>query len=57
LTAIDGDLTDDVDSFRIKIWDKVTDTVVYDNKMDDSDDSYDGTELCGGKIVVHIAKN
>jgi hypothetical protein len=50
LSAIDGS----PDTFRIKIWDKDDgDVVVYDNKMGDSDDSYDGTALGGGNIKVH----
>ena len=50
LTAKDGS----PDTFRIKIWDRDNgDAVVYDNKMGDSDGSYDGTNLGGGSIVVH----
>ena len=55
LTATDGDLNGGagVDTFRIKIWDKDNeDTVVYDNKPG-SDTEYDGTELGGGRIVIH----
>ena len=51
LSAID----DDPDMFRIKIWDKVTDTVIYDNKVDEVDDE-DGTVVAGGQIVIHKAK-
>lgn len=41
------------DTFRIKIWDKDDgDAVVYDNQMDASDDSYAGTAIGGGNIVV-----
>ncbi len=43
----------DGDTFRIKIWDAVTEDVVYDNKLGESDASYAGTELGGGSIVVH----
>ena len=56
LTAVDGDAKDPAgpDTFRIKIWDKAdNDAVVYDNKIGDGDDSYTGTELGGGNIVVH----
>ena len=59
LTATDEKLTPstDVDLFRIKIWDKdAGDGVVYDNKMGAGDDSYDGTSISGGNIVVHKAK-
>jgi hypothetical protein len=58
LTATDAELTPstDVDLFRIKIWNKGTDEVVYDNKMGESDDSYAGTAIGGGNIKVHKAK-
>jgi hypothetical protein len=48
-SAINGSGT--VDGFRIKIWDD--NGVVYDNKMGESDDSYDTTDLSGGSIVIH----
>ncbi|PKP57623.1 hypothetical protein CVT91_10200 [Candidatus Atribacteria bacterium HGW-Atribacteria-1] len=53
LSAIDND----PDMFRIKIWDKDTntDTVIYDNKVDEVDGE-DGTELGGGQIVIHKGK-
>lgn len=56
LTATDGQISGGggVDKFRIKIWDKNnSDAVIYDNKMGSSDDSYDGTPLGGGSIVIH----
>ena len=59
LTATDAALTPstDVDLFRIKIWDKDNgDTVVYDNKMGEPDDSHAGTAIGGGNVVVHKAK-
>jgi hypothetical protein len=52
LTATDGS----PDTFRIKIWDKATEAVVYDNQMGASDDAYDGTVIGGGNIKVHKAK-
>ena len=48
LSAIDGD----PDMFRIKIWDKGSDTVIYDNKQDGED----GTFVAGGQIVIHKGK-
>ena len=56
LSAIDGDINDgdDNDKFRIKIWNKDSEEIVYDNKPDDT--GYDGTELGGGRIVIHKAK-
>jgi hypothetical protein len=55
LTAIDGDLTQsqDFDSFRIKIWDKASGTIIYDNQMGMSDSDDSATELGGGSIVIH----
>ena len=59
LTGTDSDVQGggNVDTFRIKIWDKNDfDGVVYDNMMDASDDGYDGTDLGGGSIKIHKAK-
>jgi hypothetical protein len=49
LSAIDGT----PDKFRIKIWDKATDKVVYDNQLGAVEDAEPATELGGGSIVVH----
>lgn len=51
LTAIDGDLNgrSGSDEFRIKIWEKGTDTVVYDNVLDGSDSA---TPIEKGRIVI-----
>ncbi|UCH57376.1 MAG: right-handed parallel beta-helix repeat-containing protein, partial [Candidatus Bathyarchaeota archaeon] len=46
LTVVDGQLKDNgggSDMFRIKIWDRSTDVVVYDNQVDVLDDSTDPT--------------
>ena len=41
------------DTFRIKIWNKnAGDGVVYDNKMGESEDSYSGTDITTGQILV-----
>ena len=55
ITAVDEALTPStaVDLFRIKIWDKETDDVVYDNQMGDPEDSEPTTEIGGGSIVIH----
>ena len=58
LTAIDEELTPstDVDLFRIKIWNKVDDEIVYDNQMgaeDDADLNPSTTEISGGNIKIH----
>ena len=58
LTAIDGQINGggDEDKFRIKIWDKAADEVVYDNKMGEADDSDAATKIGGGSIVIHKQK-
>ena len=55
LTAIDGalDQSDSRDRFRIKIWDKTTGAIVYDNRMGEGEDSGAATALGGGNIVIH----
>ena len=45
-----------VRNFRIKIWDKASSAVVYDNQMNSSEDSSDATAISGGSIVVHDTK-
>ena len=54
VSVIDARLTpspDDVDRFRIKIWDD--DGVLYDSLIDAADDADPSTELGGGSIVIH----
>ncbi|HBG74617.1 MAG: hypothetical protein A2X25_11335 [Chloroflexi bacterium GWB2_49_20] len=55
LTAIDGQISGGggVDRFRIKIWEKSTDKIIYDNMLDAADDATQLTELGGGSIVIH----
>jgi hypothetical protein len=55
LISIDEALTPstDVNLFRIKIWDKGTGEVIYDNQMGDEEDADPTTELGGGSIVIH----
>jgi hypothetical protein len=55
LTAIDGDVKGGggVDKFRIKIWDKATSTIVYDNQLAASDGADPTTAIGGGSIVIH----
>lgn len=60
LTAIDGDQTggDGRDKFRIKVWDAVSEVVVYDNVRGASDD-IDGAgpqPIAGGSIRIHDGK-
>ena len=51
VSAVDGGQSG-VDSFRIKIWDPDTDSVIFDNQSgDDTTDA--STAIDGGSIVVH----
>ena len=55
LTATDGQINGGggTDKFRIKVWDKATEQVVYDNQMGDADDADATHEIDGGSIVIH----
>jgi len=55
LTAIDSSVSGggNVDKFRIKIWEKASGNIVYDNQYLADDDSDAGTQLGGGSIVIH----
>jgi hypothetical protein len=55
LTAIDGAINGGggTDKFRIKIWDKATDQLVYDNQLNAPDTSDPITVIGGGSIVIH----
>jgi hypothetical protein len=53
LTAIDGDLKGGSDTFRMKVWDKSTPTVIYDNQITASDTADPTTLLGGGSIQIH----
>lgn len=55
VTGRDGDLSPtaaDVDTFRIKIWDKATGEVVYDNQMGAADGADPATVLTQGEIKI-----
>ena len=54
LTAIDGQLNGGggSDKFRIKVWDKDTGQVVYDNQLGDDDYADPTTVIGGGSIVI-----
>jgi parallel beta-helix repeat protein len=54
ITATDGDKNGgtDPDMFRIKIWDKTTDEVIYDNNLGAEDNAEAATEIGAGKITV-----
>ncbi|HEX9972718.1 MAG TPA: FlgD immunoglobulin-like domain containing protein, partial [bacterium] len=55
LTAIDGELNGGggIDKFRIKIWEKATAQVVYDNQLGDPDDGEATDAIEAGNIVIH----
>src|SRR5262249_12919189 len=59
LTVIDGAAPGGhgPDKFRIKIWDKGTGAVIYDNQPGDADDAVPNTPLGGGGIVIHTNGN
>lgn len=57
LTATDGQLNGSgVDRLRLKIWDKSSGEVIYDNLFGASDTVNPVTALGGGSIVVHKSK-
>ena len=55
LTAIDGQINGGggIDKFRIKIWDKATGAIIYDNQLGAADGGDPSTVLGGGSIVIH----
>jgi outer membrane protein assembly factor BamB len=55
LTATDGQINGGggVDKFRIKIWDKQTGEVIYDNQLGDADEGDATQAIGGGSIVIH----
>jgi Bacterial surface protein, Ig-like domain/HYR domain/FlgD Ig-like domain/PKD domain len=55
LSAVDGQVSGGggTDKFRMKIIDKVSSTVVYDNQMGAADSTTASTALAGGSIVIH----
>ena len=52
LSAIDGT----PDKFPVKIWDKATGNIVYDNMLGAADDANPETAIEGGSIVIQKAK-
>ena len=57
VTMIDGKLDGTrVDKLRIKIWDKTTGAVVYDNQMGAPDSADPTMPLGGGSIMIHKSK-
>jgi hypothetical protein len=55
LSAVDGQKPGGggADKFRIRIWDKATNVVIYDNNSGSADDAAPTTLLGGGSISIH----
>lgn len=56
ITVIDGDIGGGPDRFRMKLWNKVTKAIVYDNQAgaaDASDTADPVTAIRGGSIAIH----
>jgi len=55
LTAIDGQVSGGggTDKFRMKIWDRTTDSIIYDNQIGVEDNADPATAIAGGSIVIH----
>jgi hypothetical protein len=58
LTATDGALNGGggTDKFRIKIWNKATNAIVYDNEIGTADTANPKTAIGGGSIIIHTGK-
>ncbi len=54
LTAVDGAIKGDgVDTFRLKIWDSATESIVYDNLLGSLDGADPTTTISSGNIIRH----
>ena len=56
LSAKDESKNGGDDTFRIKIWDAISEVVVYDNQLGAGDDAEAITVIGGGSIIVHKPK-
>jgi len=58
LSAVDGALQGGGgnDKFRVKIWDKGTDSVIYDNQIGADEHGDPTTVVGGGSVVIHSGK-
>ena len=56
LSAKDESKNGGDDTFRIKIWDAISEVVVYDNQLGAGDDADATTVIGGGSIIVHKPK-
>ena len=57
LTAVDGEINGGggTDKFRIKVYNKATSAVLYDNMLGSADGAAPTTVLGGGSIVIHTS--
>lgn len=55
IVAIDGQTPGGggLDKFRIKIWDRATEAIIYDNEMGTAETGNPFTVIEGGSIVIH----
>jgi len=55
LTVADGDVSGggEVDKFRLKIWDKATGVILYDNQMGAPDEADATQAIAGGNVTLH----
>jgi hypothetical protein len=55
LIAIDGQVNGGggIDKFRIRIWDRNSGGLIYDNQMNAPDTADPATATQGGNIVIH----
>lgn len=58
MTAVDGQVTGGggTDRLRLKVWDRASGAIVYDNLLGAADSADPTTVLGGGSVVVHKAK-
>lgn len=56
LTAIDAGRTGDPDRFRMKIWEKDSGALVYDNQLGAADSATPSMAITQGSIVIHTKR-
>ena len=56
LSVVDGDTTGTADRLRLKVWDRASGTVVYDNQFGAADDATATTSIRAGAITVSPPK-
>ncbi|MDD3141038.1 MAG: 6-bladed beta-propeller [Lachnospiraceae bacterium] len=57
LSAVDGAIKGDgIDRFRIKIWNKENEDIIYDNEIGVSEDSEPSNAISVGSVIIHKVK-